>query len=163
MGGSPKLAMVLLVPGLVVLAQDPREAAVGAVLDDWHLAAAQADETRYFAHLREGAVFLGTDATERWTKAEFQRWAHPFFKRGKAWAFKAAKRNLSFAPDGKTVWFDEELATPNLGPARGSGLLICEQGAWRIAQYNLSVPIPNALMDKIKVQIETHLNQASVK
>jgi hypothetical protein len=133
------------------------EAAVAAVLDDWHLAAAQADESRYFGHLREGAVFLGTDATERWTRAEFQVWARPFFQRGRAWIFKVKKRNLAFSAEGKTAWFDEELETPNLGPARGSGVLLKEQGRWRIAQYNLSVPIPNALMTSFKAQIEAHL------
>jgi len=156
------LHMALLAPGLVAMAQDKREA-VGAVLDDWHLAAAQADETRYFGHLREGAVFLGTDATERWTKAEFQVWAHPFFKRGKAWAFNAKERNFAFSPDGNTAWFDEALETPNMGPARGSGVLVKEHGRWRIAQYNLSVPIPNALMDRVKVQIEAHLQATSPK
>ncbi|GEM_PF-5002778 len=55
------------------------EAAVAAVLDDWHLAAAQADENRYFGHLAEEAVFLGTDGSERWGKAAFRVFAHPFF------------------------------------------------------------------------------------
>jgi ketosteroid isomerase-like protein len=139
------------------------EAAVAAVLDDWHLAAAQADETRYFGHLREGAVFLGTDGSERWAKADFQIWARPFFQRGRAWTFKAKRRSLAFAPDGKTAWFDEDLETPNLGPARGSGVLVKEQGRWRIAQYNLSVPIPNALMSAIRSQIENHLKGAPTK
>lgn len=156
------LHMALLAPGLVMMAQD-RSEAVGAVLDDWHLAAAQADEGRYFCHLREGAVFLGTDATERWTKAEFQVWAHPFFKRGKAWAFNATQRKIAFSPDGNTAWFDEALATPNMGPARGSGVLVKELGRWRITQYNLSVPIPNALMDQVKIQIEAHLQSAKPK
>ena len=139
------------------------DAAVAAVLDDWHLAAAQADELRYFGHLRAGAVFLGTDATERWPKAEFQAWAHPFFQRGRAWAFKAKQRSLAFSVDGQVAWFDESLDTPNLGPARGSGVLIKEQGRWRIAQYNLSVPIPNTLLATFKVQIEAHLKPVPTK
>ncbi len=139
---------------LVLSAQAPAEKAVAVVLDDWHLAAAQADETRYFSHLAEGAVFLGTDATERWTRAKFQFWAHPFFARGKAWSFRATRRAISLSRDGRTAWFDEDLATPNLGPCRGSGVLTREQGHWRIQQYNLSVPIPNALMDSVKTQIE---------
>jgi len=48
----------------------------------------------------------------------------------------------------------EALATPNLGPARGSGVLLRKNGVWKIAQYNLSVPIPNALMDEVKQRIE---------
>ena len=156
------LAVVLWGSILVLHSQDRSEPAIAAVLDDWHLAAARADETRYFGHLREGAVFLGTDGTERWVKAEFQVWAHPFFQRGRAWAFKGKGRNIAFAPGGGTAWFDESLDTPNLGPARGSGVLVREQGRWRIAQYNLSVPIPNALMGSFKTQIEAHL-KASAK
>src|SRR6266545_7462239 len=40
------------------------ETAAAAMLDDWHAAAAAADEARYFAHFATDAVFLGTDATE---------------------------------------------------------------------------------------------------
>jgi hypothetical protein len=129
---------------------------VDLVLDDWHLAAAQADEARYFGHFTEGAVFLGTDATERWTKAEFRAWSAPFFKRGRAWSFRAVSRHLAFSADGRTAWFDEALDTPNLGPARGSGVLVKEGRAWRIAQYNLTVPIPNPLMKQVKQLLEAH-------
>lgn len=154
---------LFLCPGLVAQMPSKEEAAVAAVLEDWHLAAAQADETRYFGHLREGAVFLGTDASERWTKAEFLVWADPFFQRGRAWTFKPLKRKIAFAPDGRTAWFDEALDTPNLGPARGSGVLVREQGRWLIVQYNLGVPIPNALMGSFKAQIEAHLKSTSGK
>src|SRR5262245_16848788 len=60
-------------------------AEVEALLDDWHNAAAQADEERYFAHLAEDAIFLGTDASEGWTKEEFRAYAHPHFASGKGW------------------------------------------------------------------------------
>lgn len=139
---------------LVLSAQSPAEKAVATVLDDWHLAAAQADEARYFAHFAEGAVFLGTDPAERWTKATFQTWAHPFFQRGKAWNFKATRRAISLSKDGRTAWFDEDLDTPNLGPARGTGVLTRERDRWQIQQYSLSVPIPNALMKAVKSQID---------
>ncbi|NTW85698.1 MAG: nuclear transport factor 2 family protein [Holophagaceae bacterium] len=145
---------VLLCATLTLAAQSPGERAVAAVLDDWHLAAAQADEVRYFSHLAEGAVFLGTDATERWTKPAFQAWAHPIFQRGKAWSFKPTRRAVALSRDGALAWFDEDLATPNLGPSRGSGVLSKQGGLWRIEQYNLSVPIPNALMKAVKAQIE---------
>lgn len=156
------LAALLLPVALVAQAPTKEEAAVNAVLDDWHLAAAQADETRYFGHFREGAVFLGTDGTERWTKVEFRAWAHPFFQRGRAWTFTAKTRNLAFSGDGKTAWFDETLDTPNLGPARGSGVLVKERGRWCLAQYNLGVPIPNALMGSIKAQIDAHLKAVAL-
>ena len=127
---------------------------MAVVLDDWHDAAAKADETRYFRHMAEDAVFLGTDGTERWSKVQFQAYAHPYFAKGKAWSFRAARRAISFSKDGATAWFDEELDTPNMGPCRGSGVLRKERGTWRIVQYNLSVPIPNDLMKQVKGIIE---------
>jgi hypothetical protein len=150
-----QIALCLLFATLSAVAQSPAEPAIASILDDWHLAAAQADETRYFGHLAEGAVFLGTDATERWPKTAFRVWAHPHFERGRAWSFKATRRAITLSADGRTAWFDEDLATPNLGPCRGSGVLTLEQDHWRIRQYNLSVPIPNALMDAVKNQIES--------
>ena len=146
------LARLVLAPP----AGAPAEAAVAAVLDDWHAAAAAADEARYFGHFTRDAVFLGTDATERWTVDEFRRYAHPFFAKGKAWSFKAVERHVILSTDGSVAWFDELLDTPNLGPARGSGVLVRTGGAWKIAHYDLSVPIPNALMKEIKQRIEAH-------
>lgn len=152
--------MIPMVPALMVLMAglSAPEAEAARVLDDWHDAAAKADEARYFGHMAEDAVFLGTDATERWVKPAFQKWAHPFFARGRAWSFKATRRALSLSPDGQVAWFDEDLDTPNLGPCRGSGVLVKAGGSWRIAQYNLSVPIPNALMDSVKRQIQQQLH-----
>ena len=132
------------------------EAAVGAVIDDWQAAAAAADEARYFGHMTEDSVFLGTDATERWTKPEFQAYAHPHFSKGKAWSFRSVRRGVSFSADGRVAWFDEDLATPNLGPSRGSGVLVFDGKAWKIAQYNLTVPIPNDIFKDVKKLIEDH-------
>jgi uncharacterized protein (TIGR02246 family) len=128
--------------------------AVGAVLDDWHRAAAAADEARYFSHFTADAVFLGTDASERWTRDEFRKWARPYFAKGKAWSFRSTSRHVTLGPGGKVAWFDETLDTPNLGPARGSGVLVLEGSKWKIAQYNLSVPIPNEIFDEVKKVIE---------
>lgn len=141
---------------LVLLSTQPADklAPLNAVLDDWHQAAAQADEARYFGHFTADAVFLGTDATERWTRDEFRKWAAPYFAKKKAWSFKATRRHLTLTKDGTTAWFDEELATPNLGPARGSGVLVKEGAAWKIAQYNLSVPIPNEVFPQVRKIVE---------
>ena len=122
---------------------------VATVLDTWHLAAARADEEMYFSLMTADAVFLGTDATERWTREEFRVWAHPYFARGQAWSFHAIKRRVMLAKDQKTAWFDEELDTPNLGLARGTGVLVKEGKDWKIAHYSLTVPIPNALMKQV--------------
>ena len=141
---------------LFVLALSSPDSQVSAVLDDWHAAAAAADEARYFGHFAEKAVFLGTDATERWTVEEFRRYAHPYFAKGKAWSFKAIERHVAFSPDGSVAWFDEKLDTPNLGPSRGSGVLVKVGGDWKIAHYDLSVPIPNDLMKEFKERIEQY-------
>jgi hypothetical protein len=137
---------------------ESRQKKVTAVLDAWHQAAAKADEEGYFRHFTADAVFLGTDATERWTRDEFRQWAKPYFVKGKAWSFKATKRHLSFSRDGAVAWFDEVLDTPNLGPARGSGVLVWDGTVWRIAQYNLSVPIPNDLFAEVKKVIDAASN-----
>jgi hypothetical protein len=120
------------------------------VLDDFHAAAAAADEARYFGHLDDDSIFLGTDATERWNKAEFSSYAHPHFAKGKAWSFRAVRRGVSVHESGSVAWFDEDLATPNLGPARGSGALALRDGRWKILQYNLALTIPNERFALVK-------------
>ncbi len=156
--GTGVAAVVLLGAAAVVASRGgaearSRERAVAAVIDDWHAAAATADEDRYFGHMTRDAVFLGTDPAERWTKAQFRAYAHPYFAKGKAWSFRSVRRAVSFSKDGSVAWFDEDLATPNLGPSRGSGVLVYDGTDWRIAQYDLSVPIPNDVFDQVKIII----------
>ena len=126
---------------------------VASVIDGWHAAAASADEEKYFSYFTPDAVFLGTDGTERWTRDEFRKWAHPYFAKGKAWSFRSTARWISFSPDRTVAWFDEALDTPNLGPCRGSGVLRSTPSGWKIAQYNLSIPIPNDLSLEVKKRI----------
>jgi hypothetical protein len=117
------------------------EQAIASALDDFHDAAAKADEERYFAHFAPGGVFLGTDATERWDVDAFRAYAHPYFAKGKAWSFRASRRVVTVR--GDLAWFDEDLVTQNLGPARGSGVLSLHGGNWLIDQYVLSITVPN--------------------
>lgn len=152
------LASLLCLSLVSAAPEVPKKAAApAAVLDDWHQAAAEADEARYFGHFTADAVFLGTDATERWNRDAFRAWAKPYFSQGKAWSFRVVSRNLFFSKEGTVAWFDEVLDTPNMGPARGSGVLVKEGGRWKISQYNLSVPIPNALLTDFKDRIDAHL------
>lgn len=137
----------------------PDSSEIIAVLDDWHLAAAEADFDRYFDHFEnEASIFMGTDATERWTVAEFKPWSKPFFDRGRAWSFTGHDRYIYFSQDGKTAWFDEALDTPNLGPCRGTGVLSLTAKGWKITHYNLAVPIPNELVDGVVEDIDSLLN-----
>ncbi len=147
-----KFVIVFLL-AIAVQAQNPASQNIAAVLDDWHRAAATADEARYFGHFAPNGVFMGTDATERWTVPAFRAWARPSFKRGKAWDFKPRNRHIDFSADGKTAWFDELLDTSNMGLCRGSGVLTLIGADWKISQYNLSIPIPNGLEKAIVKEI----------
>jgi hypothetical protein len=140
-------------PAAALVPAEP--SAVARVLDDFHDAAAHADEARYFSHFAKDGVFLGTDATERWDVAAFRAYAHPHFAAGKAWTFHATARHVAFATDGTTAWFDEALATEKLGPARGSGVLVREGGEWKIAQYNLAITIPNERFADVRKLLDT--------
>ena len=51
---------------------------------------------------------------------------------------------------GEVAWFEEDLETQNLGPARGSGVLALLGGRWRIEQYVLSLTIPNQKFAAVK-------------
>ncbi len=124
------------------------EAAVPAVnrtLDSWHQAASRSDEDTYFRLLSPDAIFLGTDASERWTHSEFRAFAHPYFSKGKGWTFTPRSRHVFLSEDGGTAWFDEVLDSASYGECRGTGVLSRRAGEWRITQYNLTIPIPNAL------------------
>lgn len=136
-----------------------QEQAAAKMLDDFHDAAAKADETRYFAHFTEDAIFMGSDATERWTKSEFQAWAKRFFLRGKAWTFHAVRRVVHVDGGGAIAWFDEDLTTDGLGPSRGSGVLVSKNGKWQIAHYNLTLTIPNERLDHVRDVLTAVINQ----
>jgi ketosteroid isomerase-like protein len=148
------LALVVLAGCATATVQQDRDAvnaAVNAVVDDWHKAAADADESRYFGHMTADAVFLGTDATERWDVTAFRAFAHPFFAKGKAWTFTPRHRNVMV--NGDTAWFDESLDSASYGDCRGTGVLRKEAGTWKLAHYNLTIPIPNALAKKVVEEI----------
>ena len=129
------------------------------MLNDWHKSAADVNFNAYFEVLTDDAIYIGTDATENWSKKEFAAFAKPYFDKGKAWSFTAMKRHIYFSEDKKTAWFDELLNT-QMKICRGSGVLVKINGAWKIKHYVLSMTIPNDNTDevvKIKSPIETNL------
>lgn len=127
---------------------------VARELDDFHDAASHADEPRYLGHFAPGAVFLGTDAKERWDLAAFAAYVHPYFARGKGWTYHSLRRAVSFDATGSVAWFDEDLRGERLGPSRGSGVLVRSGGRWRIAQYNLALTIPNEHIDDVHAVLQ---------
>ena len=63
------------------------------------------------------------------------------------------ERHVYIASGAKTAWFDERLENEGLGETRGSGVLLKENGEWKVAQYNLTIPIPNELSRDVVRQI----------
>lgn len=139
-------------------ARAPKGAAakVARTLDSFHDAAAVGDEDRYFTIFPEDAVFLGTDATERWTGKQFRDFAMRYFKRPSAWTYVPLQRYITFSEDRKLCWFSEALDNAGYGECRGSGVLVLREGRWVLRQYNLTVPVPNDLMADFARQIRKH-------
>lgn len=121
---------------------------VNFFMDDWHLAATEANYENYFSKLDTASVFIGTDASENWTKKEFEGFSKPYFDNGKAWDFKSLERNIYFSKDGSIAWFDELLNTW-MGTCRGSGVLERNENGWTLKHYVLSVAIPNDAVQEV--------------
>jgi hypothetical protein len=168
MGNGPVACLALLTaacaPSPAPLLPDPfdraaAESEVARELDDFHDAAAHADEARYFAHFAPDGVFLGTDVTERWDLAAFRAYAHPHFAQGKGWTYHPLRRAVTVSPDGAVAWFDEDLRGDRVGPTRGSGVLVRTGGRWLIALYDLSITIPNERFDAVRAALDAGQTQ----
>jgi len=148
----PSLTALILAGALLLspLAQAATPAeAVGVVLDQLHQSASQAQFDRYFGLYAPDAVFLGTDASERWTIPEFKAYAKPYFDKGQGWTYTVVERHVSLAADGSYAFFDELLDNANLGRCRGTGVLRKIKGQWRVEQYHLTIPVPNELAETV--------------
>ncbi|MCG8413270.1 MAG: nuclear transport factor 2 family protein [Pseudomonadales bacterium] len=149
------LPVLMFVFSPFAIAQGSDELAVAAVLDQYHQAAAAGDWEVYFDLMSEDGVFLGTDAGERWPKEVFREYAG----NRSGWLYTPRERNINFTPDGNTAWFDEILDSASYGTSRGTGVLIRTAAGWKISQYHLTFPIPNALAREVTDQIKALENQ----
>ena len=140
-------------------AQDPKS----ALLDSFHQAASDADFDGYFSLLSENSVFLGTDGEERWTKEEFMAYVKPHFERGNGWTYVASDRHVTSTAAKDVYIFDEKLFNENYGYCRGTGVLVKTQKGLKIAQYNLSIPLPNAIADEVVEQVLTHMKNKALE
>jgi hypothetical protein len=116
---------------------------VDDVLNNWHLAASQGEFDAYFDAMTDDSVFLGTDASERWTKDQFMGYAREPFSDGSGWTYLPTERFVAFDDDRRTAWVDELLTNEKYGTLRGTAVLILEGDAWKIAHYSLTFLIPN--------------------
>ncbi len=149
------VAAVACAPGPVTTpATDPaaERAAVDGVLTALHAAAATADWDRYFALYAPEAVFLGTDAAERWSLADFRGYASA----SQGWTYTPTERHIFLDADATTAWFDERLDNASYGETRGTGVLVKGDSGWKITQYNLTIPIPNDLAREFVQRIREH-------
>jgi ketosteroid isomerase-like protein len=131
----------------------PAEDAASALLDKFHTAAANAQFEAYFSSFTPDGVFIGTDATERWTVAQFKAYAKPHFDNGRGWTYTKVSRNVNVSADGQHASFDELLDNKSLGRCRGTGVLRRVDGQWRVEQYHLTIPVPNELADEVVKRI----------
>ena len=129
------------------------DSAPDATLDSFHRAAANADTAAYFAAMTDDVVFLGTDGGERWQGSEFRDFVAAHFSAGRGWTYVPVQRDITVSANGDIAWFDELLHNEGLGTCRGSGVLVKSTNGWKIAQYNLSVPIPNAIVRDVATDI----------
>lgn len=153
------LALTLAI--LTTFAATPTHAAtpeqdIAAVLDALHAAAAKADGPPYFALYTPDATYLGTDAAERWSLAEFKGYAMPYFAKGQGWTYVPRERHITIAPVACrcVAWFDELLDSKSYGTSRGTGTLVLTADGWKVSQYALTFPIPNDLAHDMTDQIK---------
>lgn len=145
--------LVALASSFSCMADD--KGSINKVLNNFHQAAANAEAKSYFDLLSDDAIFLGTDASERWTKAEFKSFVVPYFSKGTGWLYTPTERNINVIKQGQVAFFDELLISESYGTCRGSGLLIKTAQGWKISQYNLSIPMPNGLAKALVKQIKS--------
>jgi len=138
----------------VVKNQEPE---INTLIDQWHKDVASFNYDAYFDKMTSDAVFVGTDATEVWSKKEFMNFSKPFFEKKKTWNFKPIKRNIYKNKQLNIAWFDETLDTW-MGVCRGSGVVVKQNNKWKIQHYVLSLAVPNKDMNAvIKLLNETSL------
>lgn len=160
------LALIISVSFSLIFANDNKKqqnekAVIAKTLDDFNVAAANAEYERYFDFFAEGGIFIGTDATENWDKKAFMIWAKPYFDKKRTWNFKAIERHIFLDKSGKFAWFDELLDT-QMKICRGSGVLTKQGKDWKIEQYVLSMTIPNDNVDSV-VKIKAPIEEALMK
>jgi hypothetical protein len=129
------------------------EQQIAKLLDQFHLSASQANYQSYFDSFGQQASFIGTDASEYWTKAEFAEYTKKRFASGQGWTYKSTSRHITLDNSGEFAWFHELLINEKYGLCRGTGIVTKTGSGWKIQQYNLSVPLPNEMMEDLTEQI----------
>lgn len=122
---------------------------IDQLISNWHQDAANANLGGYMRLMDSSFVYVGTDASEKWTKDEFSTFCKPYFDQNKTWDFKSIDRTINISADQNSAWFYEILQT-HMGTCRGSGILELKNKQWKLRQYVLSLAIPNEKMSEVK-------------
>jgi len=130
------------------------KAQINDLLDGFHHAAATAEGTDYFERFAANGIFMGTDATERWTVEEFKAYAQPIFDEGRGWTYRSLERHITLDATGKIGWFDEILDNDALGRCRGTGVVTRQESGWKLNHYSLTLLIPNSIVDAVGAQTQ---------
>lgn len=151
------LLLLVMLPALSSAQVSRSTASIDSTLNQLHDAASKADGSRYFRLFTGDAVYIGTDAGERWTIKQFRAFAEPYFAKGTGWTYKPRERHIVIAdvPCRCVAWFDELLDSESYGTSRGTGVLVRKNGSWRISQYALTFPIPNDLAKGMTAEIRS--------
>ena len=107
------------------------------ILNQLHQDASQGNWDSYFSLYDQQAIFLGTDANERWDMQQFEGYARPT----DGWHYEVTSREL--LRFNNTIVFDELLESASYGLCRGTGALQLTDNGWKIIQYHLSIAVPN--------------------
>jgi hypothetical protein len=122
---------------------------IDQLISNWHQDASNANLGGYMRLMDSSFVYVGTDASEKWTKDEFSTFCKPYFDQNKTWDFKSIDRTINISADQNSAWFYEILQT-HMGTCRGSGILELKNKQWKLRQYVLSLAIPNEKMSEVK-------------
>ena len=131
------------------LDDDSDRIGVRIVTSAWHVAASIGAFDLYFDSMTDDAVFLGTDASERWTKDEFMGYAREPFADGNGWTYTPREQYVAFSEDRQTAWIDELLDNEKYGVLRGTGVLVKVDEDWKIAHYSLTFLVPNEIAGEV--------------
>jgi len=122
------------------------QTSLNTFMNNWHKAAATADEAVFFGSMASDGIYIGTDATEKWERDAMREWSKKYFDRDSAWDFETIDRAFYLSDDEETAWFEESLDTW-MGVCRGSGVLELTKDGWKIKHYHLAVAVPNDNVD----------------
>ncbi len=68
---------LFLMSSIIIHSQEDVKTEINKFIDNWHLDATKADMASYFDKIDKDGIYIGTDETEIWTKAEFYEWQQP--------------------------------------------------------------------------------------